>query len=69
MDLEKKVKMAAQYSDLSLSELSRRIGTSSQNLFQRLKVGKFSASELEQIAEGMGAKYVYYFEFPDGTKI
>ena len=30
---------------------------------------RFSEEELKKIAEIIGAKYVEYFEFPDGTKI
>ena len=69
MDISTKIKMAETYANISESELARRIDTSSQALGQRLKTGKFSSVELEKIADAMGAKYVCYFEFPDGTKV
>lgn len=36
---------------------------------ERIKTGKFPTSDLERIAEALGAKYVSYFEFPDGTQV
>ena len=69
MDISKKIKMAEAFADISEAELARRIGTSSQAFGQRLKTGKFSSENLEAIADALGAKYVAYFEFPDGTQI
>lgn len=69
MDISKKIKMAEAFANISEAELARRIGTSSQAFGQRLKTGKFSSENLEAIADALGAKYVAYFEFPDGTQI
>lgn len=69
MDIVKKIKTACAAADLSLTELARRTGQSPQNLNQRLKTGKFSTLELEQIAAALGAEYRAFFLFPDGTKI
>ena len=69
MDIPTKIKLATTYARIKEAELARRIETSSQNLGQRLKVGKFTSVELEQIAEAMGAEFVCYFRFPDGTAI
>ena len=54
---------------MSEAEIARKLGKSSQAFGQRIKTGKFTSSELEQIAEAMGAKFVCYFEFPDGEKV
>ena len=69
MDISKKIKLAETYSGKSEAELARTLGTSSQAFGQRLKTGKFSSDDLEKIAAALGAEYVCYFEFPDGTKI
>ena len=69
MDISIKIKLAETYAKISEAELARRIGTSSQNLGQRLKVGKFRTKELEDIALAMGAIYEAAFVFPDGTRI
>ncbi len=69
MDISKKIKLAETFAEVSEAELARRLGSSSQAFGQRLKTGKFSSADLEQIAKALGAQYVSYFEFPDGTKI
>lgn len=70
MSQEKKIRMAAANKNISLSELSRRIGQTPQNVNSKLKRNTFTESELEQIAEALGAKYVpMKFIFDDGTEI
>ena len=69
MDIPTKVKMAETYCNISEAELARRIGTTSQAFGQRLRTGKFSSADLEKIADALGAEFVCYFKFPDGTKI
>ena len=69
MDISTKIKLAETYAKISEAELARKIGTSSQNLGQRLKVGKFTTEELNSIASALGAAYEAAFVFPDGTKI
>lgn len=54
---------------ITVTELGARMGMSQQNISKRLKTGKFTKNELEQMAAIMGAKFVLRFEFPDGTKI
>ncbi len=69
MDISTKIKLAETYANISEAELARRIDTSSQNLGQRLRVGKFTSTELERIASALGAEFVCKFRFPDGTEI
>ena len=54
---------------MSLTELAEKLGMSQQNLSKRLKVGKFTQEELEDIAKALGAKYISGFEFPNGSRI
>jgi len=61
--------MALAYVRMSEAELARRLNTSPQAFNQRMKTDKFSSNELEEMAKILGAKYLAYFEFPDGTKI
>lgn len=68
MDIGKKVKLACAFIDISEAELARRLEISPQSLNKRLKTGKFSAEELENIASALGAKFTLDFTFPDGTK-
>lgn len=69
MDMTKKIKLAETYAGIKEAELARRLGKTSQALGQRIKTGKFSIEELEEMAKAMGAEFVCYFEFPDGEKV
>lgn len=69
MDFQKKIKMAEVCAGISEAELARRLGTSSQALGQRLKTGKFTLSELESIAQALGATFTCSFHFNDGTTV
>lgn len=67
--LQQRVKASCELAGMSLTELAEKLGMSQQNFSKRLKVGKFTQEELEDIAKALGAKYVSVFEFPNGTKI
>lgn len=54
---------------ISTTELGAKMGMSQQSMSARLKTGKFSKAEYEQMAEILGAKFVFHFEFPNGTII
>ena len=69
MTVPQKIKMALAYKNMSESELARKIGTSPQAFTQRMKTGKFSAEDMEKIAEALEAEYFFGFQFKDGTKI
>ncbi len=69
MDISRKIKAACAYAGKSEAQLAREIGTSPSAFNQRLKTGKFASDDLDKAAEALGAQYVAYFEFPDGTKI
>lgn len=69
IDISTKIKLACTYRHISLAELSRRLGTSAQALNQRMRTGKFTSSELQKIAESIGANIEVNFVFDDGNKI
>ena len=48
---------------MSKTQLATAFGMSPQALNQRFRTGKFSYQELQKIAEIMGAKLVFKFEF------
>ncbi len=68
MDKEKLKKVLA-YGGVNQSKVAEKIGITRAAFCNRLDKMRFSVEELNQIAEMAGAKYVEYFEFPDGTKI
>lgn len=55
--------------NISLAELSRRIGQTPQNLNKKLKRGTVSFDEMVKIAEAVGVGYEQAFVMPDGEKI
>lgn len=69
MDIPTKIKLAETYAQISEAELARRIGTTSQAFGQRMKTGKFSSADLENIGNALGAEIVVEIRFPDGTVI
>jgi len=69
MDIPTKIRAACGAFRVSEAELARRIGTSPSAFNQRMKTGKFTSAELEKIAAALGSEFVYFFQFPDGTKI
>ena len=69
MDIPTKIKLAETYAKITEAELARRLGKTSQAFGQRMKTGKFSSAELEEIAKALGADFICKFRFPDGTEI
>ena len=69
MTMEQKINMALAYKGMSQAALARAIGTTPSNFNQKFKRGTFTVEELEKIAEALGAKYFFGFEFEDGTKV
>lgn len=69
MDIPTKIKMAETYAKISESDLARRLGKTPQAFGQRMKTGKFSSSDLKEIASALGAEIKVSFIFPDGTEI
>lgn len=55
--------------NISLSELSRRIGQTPQNFGKKLKRDTVTLEELKLIADVMGVTFEQSFIFPDGEQI
>ncbi len=69
MTLEQKIKMALAYKNISQAELARRLGTTPQNLNQKIKHNTLTNSDFEQIAAALGCSWRAEFVFEDGTVI
>lgn len=63
------LKAAAAYAGKTFSEISAGLGMTRQNFTQRAGRASWTTKELQQIADVIGAEYVYYFRFPDGKEI
>lgn len=55
--------------DISIAELSRRIGQSPQNINKKLNRDTFTLDELNQIASVTGVTFEQSFVFPNGESI
>ncbi|MFZ5640978.1 MAG: helix-turn-helix transcriptional regulator [Bacillota bacterium] len=71
MDLTmgEKIRILIKRKKVTISELATLIGTSNQNLSNKLSRDNFSEQELHQIAEVLGCKFEGYFVFEDGERI
>lgn len=69
MTIEQKIKMALSYTGISQSELARQIGTTPQNLNQKIKRNSLTKEEMDKIAVVLGGSWRAEFVFPDGTTI
>lgn len=69
MTAAQKVKMALAYTGIRESELARRMGMSAGNLSSKLKKNRFSAEELERIAEMLGGAFEYHLVFDEAIRI
>ena len=67
--LQQKIKVACDTAGMSLTELGLKMGMSQASISKRVKTGKFTQEELEQMAAIMGCKYQSSFVFPDGNEI
>lgn len=63
------VRVLCKRKNISLAELSRRIGQSPQNFNKKLKRGTISPEEMAEIAEALDVGYEQAFVLPDGEKI
>ena len=66
MSITDKIRMALAYKNMSEADLARALEMSPQALNQKLKRGKMSTEELQEIAAAMGAEYCFAFRFKDG---
>lgn len=55
--------------NMSLSELSRRMGQSRQNLCKKIQRNTLTIEELKLIADAVGVKFEQSFTLPNGMKI
>ena len=68
--LQQQIEMALAYAgNVKKSDIAAKFGVTTSAFVQRLRTGKFTKEELEEIAASMDAEYISYFQFKDGTKI
>ena len=65
LNLQEKTKAAMKYAGITQEELAEKLGTFQQGISRRLKNGKFTLEELEEMAQAMGGHFRAYFVFGD----
>ncbi len=66
--IKQKIESACAMAGITVTELGGQMGMSQPNFSSRLKVGKFSQTEMEKMAEIMGCEWHSFFQFPNGSK-
>ena len=69
MTISEQIKVLCVRTNISVSELARRLGMSPQNLNAKLKRETFTVSDLEQIAEATGTAFERKFVLDDGETV
>ncbi len=69
MRVDTQMKILGIKSDLSLSEIARRLNKTPQAFNQKIKRGSLTIDDLNDIALVTGCKFECGFVFPDGDRI
>lgn len=69
LTMGEKIRILLKRKKMTISELATVIGTSNQNLSNKLTRDNFSEQELHKIAEAFNCHYEGFFIFDDGEKI
>ena len=69
MRISEQIKVLCVRSNISMAELARRIGISPQSFSAKLKRESFTVSDLETIADAVGATFVRKFVLYSGEEV
>ncbi len=69
MSINEQIRVVCVRSNISVSELARRLGTSPQNFNAKMKRESFTVSDLEQIAYVLECNFECKFILPNGEKV
>ena len=69
MNISEQIKVLCVRTNISVSELARRMGMSPQNLNAKLKRETFTVADLDRIAEATGTSFERKFILNDGESV
>lgn len=69
MNISEQIKILCVRSNISSAELARRLGISPQSLSGKMKRESFTVSDLDAIADAVGAKFIRKFELYNGEEV
>ena len=67
--MEQMIFTAAIFRNTNVGEIARSIGMTPSSLYKRIKRNTLKPGDLSIIARALGGEYVFYYAFPNGTKI
>lgn len=69
LTMGEKIRILLKRKNVTIIELSKRLGTTNQNMANKFKRDNFSMNELEAIAEALDCKFEGFFVDKDGDRI
>lgn len=69
LTMGEKIRIILKRKNITIIELSNRLGTTNQNMANKLKRDNFSTKELEEIANALDCEFEGYFVEKNGEKI
>jgi len=69
LTMVEKIRILLRRKNVTIVELSNRIGTTNQNLANKFKRDNFSIKELDEIAKALDCEFEGYFVDKDGERI
>ena len=69
ISVEQQLFLAIAYRSTNVSAIARAMGTTRQNLHQKITRNTLTTEELGEIGKILGGEYVSYFSFPGGVVI
>lgn len=69
LTMGEKIRIILKRKNITILELSNRLGTTNQNMANKLKRDNFSTKELDEIAKALDCEFEGYFVEKNGDKI
>ena len=69
LELEQMIYTSAIFRNTNVAEIARAVGMAPSSLYKKIKRGTLKPRELSEIGKALGGEYVFYYAFPNGTKI
>ncbi|MSU03104.1 transcriptional regulator [Tissierella pigra] len=64
-----KIEIALIKEKLNKTDLAEKMGTSVQNLYDKMKRDNFNEKQMQEVAEALGAELIIKLKLKDGTEV
>ena len=69
LNIEQMIYTSVTFRNTNVGEVARAVGMSPSNLYRKIKHNTLKPLDLARIGKALGGEFVYYFSFPNGSKI